>query len=306
MADKQQHYLNLSKLLAAGFFICGIIPILIIATTSIYNSKQVAIKDLEVTASQVAQHRQDVINNFLDHQVDLLTTLMNLYPLDYLKDQKNLDQLFLAVSKSGNMVDLQLIDTNGQQLAYVGPYREQVTGKNYQDQPWFSEVLVRGAHVSDVFSGYRKIPHFVVALTDPLKRYDSRSSLLRKGRALAQSLAAMQRRLEQPALTADALTARLTGPLGPTFVSLKTVGDVEAGHKELADGIFTLAEIALTVGRVDWVGALRFVDRADGMSAVQDALDEIESLQARLGDNPADLAQYAARAMKEARRCLSS
>lgn len=143
-------------------------------------------------------------------------------------------------------------------------------------------------------------------VTDPLKRYDSRSSLLRKGRALAQSLAAMQRRLEQPALTADALTARLTGPLGPTFVSLKTVGDVEAGHKELADGIFTLAEIALTVGRVDWVGALRFVDRADGMSAVQDALDEIESLQARLGDNPADLAQYAARAMKEARRCLSS
>ena len=177
MADKQQHYKNLSKLLAIGFFICGIIPILIIGTTSIYNSKQVAIKDLEVTASQVAQHRQDVINNFLDHQVDLLTTLMNLYPLDYLKDQNNLDQLFLAVSKSGNMVDLQLIDTNGQQLAYVGPYREQVTGKNYQDQPWFSEVLVRGAHVSDVFSGYRKIPHFVVALTDPLKRYVLRTTI---------------------------------------------------------------------------------------------------------------------------------
>lgn len=177
MADKQQHYHNLTKLLAAGFFICGIIPILIIATTSIYNSKQVAIKDLEVTASQVAQHRQDVINNFLDHQVDLLTTLMSLYPLDYLKDQNNLNQLFLAIGKSGNMIDLQLIDTNGEQLAYVGPYREQVTGKNYQDQPWFSEVLVRGAHVSDVFSGYRKLPHFVVALTDPLKRYVLRTTI---------------------------------------------------------------------------------------------------------------------------------
>jgi two-component system NtrC family sensor kinase len=177
MADKQQHYKNLSKLLAVGFFICGIIPILIIATTSIYNSKQVAIKDLEVTASQVAQHRQDVINNFLDHQVDLLTTLMSLYPLEYLKDQDNLNQLFLAIGKSGNMIDLQLIDTNGQQLSYVGPYREQVTGKNYQDQPWFSEVLVRGAHVSDVFSGYRKLPHFVVALTDPLKRYVLRTTI---------------------------------------------------------------------------------------------------------------------------------
>ncbi|MGD9947382.1 MAG: ATP-binding protein [Desulfobulbus sp.] len=177
MADKQQHYQKLTKLLAAGFFICGIIPILIIATTSIYNSKQVAIKDLELTAGQVTQHRQDVINNFLRHQVDLLTTLISLYPREYLQDQAHLDQLFLAISGSGGMVDLQLIDTNGQQLAYVGPYREQVTGKNYQDQPWFSEVLVRGAHVSDVFSGYRKLPHFVVALTDPLKRFVLRTTI---------------------------------------------------------------------------------------------------------------------------------
>ncbi|MDD2465341.1 MAG: ATP-binding protein [Desulfobulbus sp.] len=177
MADKQKHYQNLTKLLAAGFFICGIIPILIIATTSIYNSKQVAIKDLELTTGQVVQHRQDVINNFLDHQIDLLTTLISLYPREYLQDQKHLDQLFLAISASGGMVDLQLIDTNGQQLAYVGPYRDQVTGKNYKDQPWFSEVLVRGAHVSDVFSGYRKLPHFVVALTDPLKRYVLRTTI---------------------------------------------------------------------------------------------------------------------------------
>ena len=177
MADKQQHYQNLTKLLAIGFFICGIIPILIIATTSIYNSKPVAIKDLELTATQVVQHRQDVINNFLRHQIDLLTTLISLYPQEYLQEQIHLDQLFLAISGSGGMVDLQLIDTNGEQLAYVGPYREQVTGKNYRDQPWFSEVLVRGAHVSDIFSGYRKLPHFVVALTDPLKRYVLRTTI---------------------------------------------------------------------------------------------------------------------------------
>ncbi len=177
MADKKTHYTNLTKLLAAGFFICGIIPILIIATTSIYNSKQVAIKDIEVTAVQVAQNRQDVINNFLAHQVDLITTLMSLYPPEYFKNQDNLNQLFLAISNSGNIVDLQVIDTNGEQLAYVGPYSELVTGKNYKGQAWFSEVLVRGAYVSDVFSGYRKIPHFVVALTDPLKSYVLRTTI---------------------------------------------------------------------------------------------------------------------------------
>ena len=177
MADKQKHYTHLTKLMAAGFFICGIIPILIIATSSIYNSKQVALKDIEITAGQVAQHRQDVIHKFLEHQIDLLSTLISLYPLDYLNNQDNLNHLFLAISKAGGMVDLQLIDTNGEQLAYVGPYRDQVTGKNYKEQAWFSEVLVRGTHVSDVFSGYRKIPHFVVALTDPLKRYVLRTTI---------------------------------------------------------------------------------------------------------------------------------
>lgn len=177
MADKQTYYSHLTKVLAAGFFLCGILPIIIIATTSIYNFKQVAIKDVEVTALQVTQHRQDVINNFLTHQVDLLTTLIRLYPREYLEQQRNLNQLFLAISAAGNIVDLQVIDTNGQQLGYVGPYREQVTGKDYQGQPWFSAVLVRGVYVSDMFTGFRKIPHFVVALTDPLKRYVLRATI---------------------------------------------------------------------------------------------------------------------------------
>ena len=64
MADKQQHYKNLSKLLAVGFFICGIIPILIIATTSIYNSKQVAIKEYlpsEYATRRPAMPRRGII-----------------------------------------------------------------------------------------------------------------------------------------------------------------------------------------------------------------------------------------------------
>jgi two-component system NtrC family sensor kinase len=177
MTKKKRHYRTLTKLLAAGFFICGIFPVLIIATTSVYNSKQVAIKDLEITASQVVQHRQDVIQKFLGHQLELLSTLISLYYPEHLKDLTSLNNLFLAISKSGGIVDLQMIDTSGEQLAYVGPYKDLVTGKNYREQQWFSEVLVRGSFVSDVFRGYRASPHFVVALTDPLKSYVLRTTI---------------------------------------------------------------------------------------------------------------------------------
>ena len=55
-----------------------------------------------------------------------------------------------------------MIDSNGFQKAYVGPYRLQ--GKDYSNQDWFHEVIIRSAYVSDVFMGYRKLPHFAIAV----------------------------------------------------------------------------------------------------------------------------------------------
>ncbi|WP_319587344.1 ATP-binding protein [uncultured Desulfobulbus sp.] len=180
MREKLKNYLRLKRLLSTGFFISGIIPILIIASGSIYNFKQLSINDIEVTARQVVENRNDVINTFLQGQVNFLSTLMHLYQLDFLKDQDNFNKLFLAVNREGSkgeIVDLQLIDTNGKQLAYVGPYQDKVEGKNYKESPWFSEVLVRGAYVSDVFSGFRNYPHFVIALTDPMKTFVLRATI---------------------------------------------------------------------------------------------------------------------------------
>jgi two-component system NtrC family sensor kinase len=180
MREKIKNYLRMKRLLSAGFFISGIIPIIIIASGSIYNFKQLSINNIEVTAGQVAEHRTDVINTFLNSQVTFLSTLMNLYSLEFIENHDNLKQLFLAISKEGQkgaIVDLQLIDTNGKQLAYVGPYHGKIQGKNYKDVPWFNEVLVRGTYVSDVFSGYRNYPHFVIALINPLKSFVLRATI---------------------------------------------------------------------------------------------------------------------------------
>jgi two-component system NtrC family sensor kinase len=180
MREKLKNYLRLKRLLSAGFFISGIIPILIIAAGAIYNFKQMSIDDIEAKARQVVEHRNDVINTFLQGQVNFLSTLIGLYQLDSLKNEKNFEKLFQSINqkgKEGVIVDLQLIDTSGKQLAYVGPYGEKVEGKNYLDAPWFSQVLVRGTYVSDVFSGFRDYPHFVIALTDSLKTFVLRATI---------------------------------------------------------------------------------------------------------------------------------
>ncbi len=141
-------------------------------------------------------------------------------------------------------------------------------------------------------------------ILDPLKRFEIERSLLRRGRALAASLSAMQRRLEHQVINLDGLRARLAGPLGPEFVALKIAEAYEAGDQSRAEAIFSIAELALAVGRVNWTLVLEHVDSAVGLALVEDTLGRLDVLRHRVGDEPASLASYAARAIEEARRCL--
>ncbi|MBR8034482.1 hypothetical protein [Burkholderia vietnamiensis] len=141
---------------------------------------------------------------------------------------------------------------------------------------------------------------------DPLKRFEIAGSLLRRGRALAASLSAMQRRLERQVLAADTLRAHLAGPLGPEFVAEKVVEAFELDQQTRAEAVFTLAEIALAVGRVDWAYVLEHIDRTEGRTLVSETLERLDALRAQIGEEPADLASYACRAIKEARQCLTA
>ena len=47
-------------------------------------------------------------------------------------------------------------------MAYVGPY--QLRGLNYRNEEWFHETMLRGVYVSDVFMGFRKFPHLIIAI----------------------------------------------------------------------------------------------------------------------------------------------
>ena len=141
---------------------------------------------------------------------------------------------------------------------------------------------------------------------DPLKRFEVQGALLRKGRALAASLSAMQRRLNRPVMTVEALGARLAGPLGPTFVSTKVTESHETGRLTRAEAIFTLAEIALVIGRVNWSHVFEQLDRNEGLRLVKEHLSLIDTLRKRIDTGSDDLSSYARRAIEGAHVWLAS
>ncbi|MBU0513266.1 MAG: cache domain-containing protein, partial [Proteobacteria bacterium] len=81
----------------------------------------------------------------------------NLRDSDHLKVVlKNLKRGF------GGFTDLGVIDATGNQVAYAGPFK--LTGKNYRGQAWFVECGLRGTYISEVFMGYRDVPHMIIAV----------------------------------------------------------------------------------------------------------------------------------------------
>jgi two-component system NtrC family sensor kinase len=56
--------------------------------------------------------------------------------------------------------DMGLIDPDGNQVSYAGPYK--LGQVNYADAEWFREAIRQKSYSSNVFLGIRRIPHFIV------------------------------------------------------------------------------------------------------------------------------------------------
>ncbi|HSB31960.1 MAG TPA: ATP-binding protein [Candidatus Sulfobium mesophilum] len=106
---------------------------------------------------------QRSIESFLQEKLAGLRFLTNAYSLEELSDDTILHTIFAKFRKEfGEIVDLGLITSEGIQLSYAGPYN--LKGRDYSNQDWFQEVSIRGVYISDVFTGYRKMPHFAIAV----------------------------------------------------------------------------------------------------------------------------------------------
>ncbi|MFU8770742.1 MAG: sensor histidine kinase, partial [Desulfotignum sp.] len=80
----------------------------------------------------------------------------------YWRDLSNYDLFEILKINSGAFIDLGLFDSQGLHVKYSGQY--QLTGKVYKDEFWFREVMEKGRYISDVFLGYRNVPHFIIAV----------------------------------------------------------------------------------------------------------------------------------------------
>jgi len=119
---------------------------------------------IEQHANSLRYHRESV-EAFLDSVTAEVSTLAHQYSLDELKSG-SLERVFRVIQQqAGVFTDIGIIDSRGNHVKYIGPY--DLANRNYRETEWFARVVDKGLFVSDVFLGFRGVPHFVIAVKRP-------------------------------------------------------------------------------------------------------------------------------------------
>lgn len=152
------------------FTIIGVsfVPVFLVSITIYFTF--VSAYHEKVTAHLIAlvENHKRQIDNFLNARMADIMFLSENYTYDQLSDPEFLQSKLLSLKNNygGIFVDLGVINAEGNQVSYAGPFRlNQVV---YADAPWFQNVMKNQVVVSDVFLGLRGFPHFIVAV----KRFD--------------------------------------------------------------------------------------------------------------------------------------
>jgi two-component system NtrC family sensor kinase len=107
------------------------------------------------------------IDNFVTDRLGDIRVLARSHPIVELADKAFLTKklAILREEYGGVFVDLGLVDPQGVQQAYSGPFN--LAQADYSGALWFSETKQSQYYISDVFTGLRGSPHFIVAVKIP-------------------------------------------------------------------------------------------------------------------------------------------
>jgi len=113
--------------------------------------------------SELVQKHKQNIDSFLREKVSTIEFMVSTQEFSRLKNRDFLYDTLLELRRDYDnvFVDLGLIDGHGIQQAYAGPY--ELEAADYSEAEWFKNAIAAPEFISDVFSGLRGFPHFIVA-----------------------------------------------------------------------------------------------------------------------------------------------
>lgn len=169
--NQVQILFNYRRVWLISIFMLTVVSLIPLSMFMIFNFRlahEAIQRENRLRTDRLTSNTRRTIAYFLEERLDALRFIIREKPLHTLKNNVELIYILRNLQMGfGGYIDLGLIDSLGLQINYAGPFDLQ--DKNYSNQKWFIRCVEDGAYVSDVFLGYRKLPHMIIALKLPMQ-----------------------------------------------------------------------------------------------------------------------------------------
>jgi two-component system NtrC family sensor kinase len=173
---RDKHYRALIRNMVLTIIIVSMVPMVLVSSTLYLQFRQSYQEKVSDHLRELVQKHKQNIDNYLLERLTDIRLMTARYGYEQLKEedllQRNLDLLKEEYEKA--FVDLGVVDAQGYQKAYAGPFK--LADAFYGDAEWFKDVSQKDYVISDVFLGLRGLPHFIVAVRSEV---DGRQWILR-------------------------------------------------------------------------------------------------------------------------------
>ncbi|WP_180137623.1 sensor histidine kinase [Desulfoluna butyratoxydans] len=154
---------KIARFILGNMTIVPLVPFLVLLVVGAILFSGAMEKSIMARISQTARDHGMMVDSFLNERRADLALLASISSFEALSSPENLETAFGNLqASSGAFMDLGVFDEAGVHVAYTGPYR--LEGIDYQEEFWFRKTMATGSWISDVFTGFRKTPHVVVAV----------------------------------------------------------------------------------------------------------------------------------------------
>lgn len=143
--------------------VTALIPLCIVTFIHYQLIQKSVDSELILRTERLTSNAKRSIIFFMEERLNALIFTVDELGYGQLTDNIKLAEILKNLKHGfGGLSDLSVIDTDGDQVAYAGPFN--LEGKNYKDQPWFAQSLKNKYFISEVFTGYRDVPHIIIAV----------------------------------------------------------------------------------------------------------------------------------------------
>lgn len=162
-SDAPDRYLALRRNITIIMLLVTILPLGAMAGINHYQYRNSIKNEVIEPLRLLLNKTRHSFELFLEERLSTVRFVSSAYTFEQLADDQTIGRVFRVLKNEfEGFVDIGLIDRNGVQVSYAGPYN--LMGKDYSGQGWFQEVVIRDTYISDVFMGYRKFPHIAIAV----------------------------------------------------------------------------------------------------------------------------------------------